>query len=293
MSRSNYKTGGAGIDPFVVIVCILFAFLLGGGYWYKNVYTSTPASAGVGTTVITPPAAAAVVVPPADAGVVPPADAGVVPPALPLVVPPAGTVIPTCTHLEDLINGKCLALCPDGEERIGEKCYIKCADGKIRDGIACKNDPKLLKAMQARLADYIPKKLMGLGYGGVGDSSSTLGAKFDFKCDSTLDDYISEITGRFDSQGPTGLRFKCKSGDVSSMYGLNNYGTTHTITAPSGVGNSFNKISGKGGSWVDRLDIYGGDGGEFMEEVCEGNAIIRGVTGLHGNRIGQIGFKCA
>jgi hypothetical protein len=283
MSRSTYKTGGAGIDPFVVIVCILFAFLLGGGYWYKNVYTAIPSKPVVVSSTPVVVSSTPVVVP----------STPVVVPSTPVVVLPVGAVVPTCTRLEDLVNGKCLIQCPDGEERIGEKCYIKCADGKIRDGVACKDDPKLLKAMQARLADYIPKKLMGLGYGGVGGSSSTLGSKFDFKCDSTLDDYISEITGSVDSQGPTGLRFKCKSGDVSAMYGLNNYGTPFILTAPSGAGNSFKRISGKGGSWVDRIETHGGEGGAFMEEICEGNEIIRGVTGLHGNRIGQIGFKCA
>ena len=161
---------------------------------------------------------------------------------------------------------------------------IKCADGKIRDGIACKDNPKLLEAMKLKLKESVPTM-----HGGAGDKNHK--HEWDFSCDKTLDDYITNISGKYDATGLRFLKFKCKSGDGPSIGLWGEGGASFNVDTPI----PFNSITGNSDSYLRNLKNFAGvsSGLEWTDE-CPDGEIIRGFKSQHGKDfIDQIGFKCA
>ena len=254
----------SGISPVVIVGIVFFIFfVLGGGYWYTNVYNKTPEP----TQPVYDTAQAA---------------AGA-PAVVPVVVPPAGAVIPKCKVTEELVNGKCLIICADGTERIGEQCLIKCADGQLRDGVACKDDPKALGEMQNKLDAAAVMNTHGTSVGG---------AAFNFTCDKTLGDYIKTISGNYDNTGPRKLTFICNSGRTSDTYG--NYNNPNATKFDLDIKYPYNSIKVKSSNYIDSIGGYGNSGGTEKIDACPTSGeMIRGVTGLFDTSFDQIGFKCA
>ena len=264
----------SGISPVVILGIVFFIFfVLGGGYWYTNVYNKTPEPTQ--TVYVTPSTAVGT----SSAGV-PSAGA---PAVVSVVVPPAGAVIPKCKVTEELVNGKCLIICADGTERIGEQCLIKCADGQLRDGVACKDDPKALGEMQNKLDAAAVMNKHGTSGGGIA---------FNFKCDKTLGDYIKTISGNYDNTGPRKLTFICNSGKTSGTYGT--YDNPSATKFDLDIIYPYNSIKVKSRTYIDSIGGNGNSEGTEKIDTCPTSGeMIRGVTGLFGTSFDQIGFKCA